>query len=293
MAAGLGNRYGGLKQLDTFGPNGEAILDYSIYDAMRSGFSKIIFVIRKDIEAEFQSTILKRISPHIKVECVYQEVDVGIPPNIDISKERKKPWGTGHAVLVAQDRIKGPFAVINADDFYGRNSYKEIADFLRNNPMQYALVAYQLKKTLSTYGYVSRGICNIDALSNLQSITEHTKIIKDAKGHLIDWQLNGKHLHLTGHELVSLNLWGLQAHFFDYLKKKFQDFLILKGQDLTSEFYLPSAIDSAIRDNFANFSVLSTTEDHFGVTYKEDAATVKTEIETKINLGEYPRDLWS
>ena len=165
-------------------------------------------------------------------------------------------------------------------------------NFLQKNPLQYALVAYQLKKTLSEYGCVSRGICNIDSLGNLQSITEHTKIARDEEGHLIDWQPNGSHLRLTGNEMVSLNLWGLQSSFFDYLNKKFQDFLIVKGQDLGAEFYLPSVVDSAIRDNVANIAVLSTSENWFGVTYREDTATVRREIEQKINSGEYPRDLW-
>lgn len=291
MAAGIGSRYGGLKQLDAFGPNRETILDYSLYDAILAGFSKIIFVIRKDIEEEFRSTLFKRISPHVKIDWVYQEIDVDIPANISIPKERKKPWGTGHAVLAAHNKIKEPFAVINADDFYGKSSYQIIANFLRNNPSKYALVAYPLKKTLSAHGSVSRGICNIDSSSNLQSITEYTRITKDEKGHLIAYQSNGT-LHLTGNEKVSLNLWGLQIDFFDYLKKKFQDFLVLKGQDLDSEFYLPSVIDNAIHNKFANFSVLSTKENYFGVTYKEDKATVRKKIQEKINMGEYPSNLW-
>lgn len=292
MAAGIGSRYGGLKQLDTFGPNNEAILDYSIYDAIKSGFSKVIFVIRKDIEEEFRSTILKRIAPHITTDCVYQEIDSCVPKNVSIAKNRKKPWGTGHAVLVAHDKIKGPFAVINADDFYGRASYKAMAEFLQKNPLQSALVAYQLKKTVSAHGCVSRGICNIDSSGYLQSVIEHTKIAKDAEGHLIDWQPNGTPVRLTGNEMVSLNLWGLQASFFAYLGKKFHNFLEIRGQDPEAEFYLPTAIDDAINDNFMKVAVLPTTENWFGVTYKEDIETVRNEIQKRVNSGEYPRDLW-
>lgn len=292
MAAGMGIRYGGLKQLYAFGPNEETIIDYSIYDAISAGFSKVIFVIRKEIEEEFKSTILKRISPFIKIDYVYQEISSCVPSNISIPKDRKAPWGTAHAVLVAREKIKGPFAVINGDDFYGRTSYKVIADFLRSNSNQYALIAYQLKKTLSEHGFVSRGVCNIDSYGNLQSITEHTKIAQDAENHFIDWQPNGKHIQLTGNEMVSLNLWGFQPTFFDFLGKKFEEFLMLKSQEDKGEFYLPSAVDAAINENVASIAVLPTSENWFGVTYKEDSEIVKREIQKKIHLGEYPENLW-
>lgn len=293
MAAGMGARYGGLKQLYTFGPHEEAIIDYSIYDAIHAGFSKIVFVIRKEIEKEFTATILKRISPpHIKIEVAYQEIDSYVPKSISITKDRKKPWGTGHAVLAARDKIQEPFAVINADDFYGRTSYQVIANFLRNNPTQYALVGYQLKKTLSENGFVSRGICNIDSSGNLQSINEHTKIVADPEHHFIDWQPDGKHTYLTGNETVSLNLWGFQPAFFDFLGKKFEEFLKIKGQDANAEFYLPAAVDAAINENVATFAVLPTPENWFGITYKEDAEKVKIEIQNKLKLGEYPENLW-
>ncbi len=292
MAAGMGSRYGGLKQIDTFGPNEETILDYSIFDAINSGFTKVVFVIRKEIEADFKKIVIKRIEPHVAVECVYQELDSLIPPDFTIPIDRKKPWGTAHAVLVAQNVIDEPFAVINADDFYGCSSYKAIANFLRTNPNECALVAYQLKKTLSIHGSVSRGICNIDALGNLQSITEHTKIAMDTQGKLIDWQPNGVALPLTGNEMVSLNLWGFQPNFFDDLNKQFHEFLKKYGNKPEAEFYLPSAVDNAI-SNGLRVTVLSTPENWFGITYKEDLEIVQKRIQEKINAGEYPKKLWS
>lgn len=292
MAAGLGVRYGGLKQLYPIGPNGEAILDYSIQDAMSAGFSKVVFVIRKEIEKEFNESIIKRISPFIDVDYVFQELDSNVPDNISIPKDRTAPWGTGHAVLVARDSIKGPFAVINADDFYGKSSFNIIADFLKTNSKHYALVAYQLKKTLSEHGFVSRGVCNIDSFGNLDSITEHTKISRDSENQLIDWQPDGKYIQLTGNEMVSLNLWGFQANFFDFLNKKFGEFLLARGQEPKSEFYLPSAVDAEIREKRKIVAVLPTPENWFGITYKEDAEIVKQEIQKRIDSGEYPSRLW-
>lgn len=293
MAAGMGSRYGGLKQIDTVGPGGETILDYSIYDAIQSGFRKVVFVIRKEIEEDFHDIVVKRISPHISVECVYQELDSFIPVDFEIPKDRKKPWGTGHAVLAAQDAIDGPFVVINADDFYGRSSYKTIGDFLNKSSDEYGLVTYQLKKTLSAHGSVSRGICNIDSLGNLQSITEHTKIAMDDGGRLIDWQQNGTGVALTGSEMVSLNFWGFQPNFFDYLNKQFHEFLKKRGNETGAEFYLPSVVDNVIRDGLARVVVLPTTESWFGITYKEDHEIVQRQIQKKIDSGEYPKELWS
>lgn len=291
MAAGMGSRYGGLKQITRFGPNDETILDYSIYDAIKSGFTKVVFVIRKEIEEDFRNIVVKRIEPHIEVECVYQELDSFVPSDFTIPKDRKKPWGTGHAVLAAQNAIDGPFAVINADDFYGRSSYKVIADFLNKNTNESALVAYRLKKTLSAYGSVSRGVCNIDIEGNLQSIIEHTKIAMDDQGKLIDWQPNGVAVRLTGNEMVSLNLWGFQPSFFDYLKKQFHEFLKKHGNEDRSEFYLPSVVDNAIKEGLG-VAVLPTTENWFGITYKEDLEIVQKQIQERIKSGEYPERLW-
>ncbi|PWU07277.1 MAG: nucleotidyltransferase [Verrucomicrobia bacterium] len=293
MAAGMGKRYGGLKQVSTFGPNGEAILDYSIYDAIKAGFTKVIFVIRKEIEDEFKATIIKRISPHIKVDCVYQETYSFVPNEITISKDRIKPWGTGHAVLVAKDKIQGPFGVINADDFYGKTAFKVLADFLKSNSVHCCLVAYQLKNTLSEHGSVSRGICDIDSFGKLQSILEHTKILRDAQNNLLDCQANGKQVHLTGNEMVSLNLWGFQPHFFPYLEKKFYDFLKANVDNLDAEFYITSVIDSAIKEGIISVEVLETNEKWFGITYKEDSEFVKEAIKQKIASGEYIYSIWS
>lgn len=292
MAAGMGSRYGGLKQIDAFSPNGETILDYSIYDAIQAGFTKVVFVIRKEIEEDFRNIIVRRISPYITTQCVYQELDSFISPDFSIPKDRKKPWGTGHAVLAARNAINGPFAVINADDFYGRSSYKTIADFLNKTTNQYGLVAYKLKNTLSMHGSVSRGICNIDSSGYLQSITEHTKIALDAQGRLINWQPNGMDVALTGNEMVSLNLWGFQPSFFDYLNQKFHEFLQKRGNEPGAEFYLPSVVDTAINEDIAKVAVLPTTESWFGITYKEDREIVQSQIQEKVNAGEYPKELW-
>lgn len=293
MAAGMGSRYGGLKQIDTLTPNGETILDYSIYDAIKSGFTKVVFVIRKEIQEDFQNIIIKRINPHIEVQCVYQELDSFIPTNFIIPNDRKKPWGTGHAVLAARNAINEPFAVINADDFYGPSSYQTIADFLNKTSKQYGLVAYKLKNTLSAHGSVSRGICNIDSSGYLQSITEHTKIALNSQGNLIDSQPNGINVPLTGNEMVSLNLWGFQPNFFNYLEKKFHEFLKQRGNEANSEFYLPSVVDSAINEGLTQVAVLPTTETWFGITYKEDREIVQNQIQEKINAGQYPKELWS
>lgn len=292
MAAGIGSRYGGLKQLDTFGPNEETLLDYSVYDAIKSGFTRVVFVIREDMEKDFKDIVVKRIAPYIKVNYIYQELGSFVPNDFSIPSDRKKPWGTGHAVLVARDAIDGPFAVINADDFYGRSSYAVMANFLKTNFSESALVAYQLKKTLSAHGSVSRGICNIDSSGNLQSITEHSKIAMDTEGHLIEWQSNGNSLRLTGNEMVSLNLWGFQPKFFDYLHKKFHEFLKVRGWEAGAEFYLPSAVDMAINEGIMTVAVLPTTESWFGITYKEDSKTVRRQIQDKIYSGEYPEQLW-
>lgn len=292
MAAGMGSRYGGLKQIDTFGPNEETILDYSIFDALNSGFTKVVFVIRKEIEADFKKIVVKRVEPHVAVECVYQELDSFVPSDFTIPVNRRKPWGTGHAVLAAQNVIDEPFAVINADDFYGCSSYKAIGNFLSKNSDKCALVAYQLKKTLSVHGSVSRGICNIDALGNLQSVTEHTKIAMDDQGKLIDWQPNGVPVYLTGNEMVSLNLWGFQPNFFDNLNKQFHEFLEMRGDEPEVEFYLPSVVDRAISEGLC-VTVLPTMEDWFGITYKEDFEIVQKQIQKKIDAGEYPKKLWS
>lgn len=292
MAAGIGSRYGGLKQIDAFTPSGETILDYSIYDAIEAGFTKVVFVIRKEIEEDFRNTIVKRISPYITVQCVYQELDSFVSDDFHIPKDRKKPWGTGHAVLAARDAINEPFAVINADDFYGRSSYKTIADFLNKSTDQNCLVAYKLKNTLSAHGFVSRGICNIDSSGYLQSITEHTKIAMDAHDRLIDWQGNGMDVLLTGNEMVSLNLWGFHPGFFDYLNEKFHKFLKKRGNEVGAEFYLPSVVDSAINERLVKVAVLPTTENWFGITYKEDREIVQSQIQEKVNAGEYPKELW-
>lgn len=292
MAAGMGSRYGGLKQIDPVGPNDETLLDYSLYDAINAGFNKIIFIIRKGIEDDFKRNIANKIPPHISVDYVFQELNSFVPDDFSLPEDRTKPWGTGHAVLAAKDKINGPFAVINADDFYGPSAYQSLADFLKSNSSQYALVAYQLKNTLSAHGSVSRGICNINNSGNLVSVTEHTKIAKDDQGQLIDWQEEGRAIPLTGNEMVSLNLWGFQPSFFDFLQSQFNQFLKKYASDPKAEFYLPFVVDSAIRDSLAIVAVLPTDERWFGITYKKDIEGVKEQINQKIASGDYPENLW-
>ena len=292
MAAGMGSRYGGLKQMDAVGPSGETLLDYSIYDALSAGFTKVVFVIRPDIEVEFKEQIIKHIRPHMEVDYVFQDLTTFVPDNFNIPEGRTKPWGTGHAVLVAKGKINTPFAVINADDFYGKTAFAFLADFLKSNDSDYALVGYRLKNTLSEYGSVARGICNIDQSGNLLSVTERTKIAKDQEGKLIDWQEGGKAIPLTGSEMVSLNLWGFRPGFFSYLQGQFEVFLKESGSDLKKEFFLPEVVDSAIGDDFANVAVLPTKEQWFGITYKEDLEFVKKQIAGRIESGEYPEKLW-
>lgn len=293
MAAGMGSRYGGVKQMDAVGPWGETLLDYALYDALRAGFKKAIFVIRREIEEGFKEGIIKRVGPHMEVDYVFQDLTACLPKGFEVPEGRKKPWGTAQAVLVAREKIKGTFAVINADDFYGRSAFEHLSHFLRTNGQDYGLMAYQLKNTLSDYGAVSRGICNIDQEGNLVSVTEHRKIAKDAGGELIAWLEEGRAIRFTGNERVSLNLWGFRPNLFGYLEKQFEEFLKSSGNDLKKELYLPEVVDLAVGDGLAKVAVLSTNERWFGITYREDLQVVRNHILAKIEAGEYPERLWA
>jgi hypothetical protein len=292
LAAGMGSRYGGLKQLDHIGPSGEFIIDYSVYDAIRAGFGKVVFVIRKDIEKLFRQSISQRYEKLIEVDYAYQEID-SIPENYPIPSERSKPWGTGHALLVAEQKVKTPFAVINADDFYGKNGYKLLADFLQTEKKgSYAMVGFQLEKTLSENGSVSRGICRVDDNSYLIEVNEMTKIIRNQNGVIENSSPNGETIQLTGNEIVSLNMWGFQTDFFEYLNKLFINFLDRNINVPGSEFYLPAAVHSTITSTPASVKVLKTDDNWFGVTYKEDKPTVMKKIKTLVENGIYPEQLF-
>ena len=287
LAAGMGSRYGGLKQIDAVGPSGETILDYSIHDAMAAGFDKVVFVIRRDIEEDFRSVVGLRYEGSVDVEYVFQELDA-LPEPFRLPTGRTKPWGTGHAVLMARDLIEGPFGVINADDFYGRDAYERLAVFLKeqsSDGMNYALVGYPLRNTLSPHGSVSRGICSLDANDNLCGVEEVTTIEPLGDGACA----NGR--TFTGDELVSMNLWGFQPTLFDALEKQFGQFLSENGTDQRSEFYIPDAIDQQIRSGTASARVLKTNSKWVGVTYRNDMPTVKKFVSDLVEHGVYPSSL--
>jgi len=292
LAAGMGSRYGGLKQLDAVGPNGEFIIDYSVFDAIRAGFGKVVFVIRKDIENIFRESISKRYEKLIDIEYAFQEID-SIPDNYKVPSERSKPWGTGHAVLVAEKLINEPFAVINADDFYGQTGYKLIADFLKKTTKgQYAMVGFRLDKTLSKNGTVSRGICKINKTTCLDEVNEMTKISQNTNGMIENISHDGTVITLTGAETVSLNMWGFQIDFFDILNQLFIEYLEKNLNMPNSEFYLPAAVHSAIHRNLATVKVLQSHDNWFGVTYQEDKTSVMRKIKKLTEQKLYPEKLF-
>ncbi|WPJ95529.1 sugar phosphate nucleotidyltransferase [Coraliomargarita algicola] len=286
LAAGMGSRYGGLKQLDPVGPSGETILDYSIYDAMAAGFGKVVFVIRRDFEEEFKQIVGARYEKLITVEYVFQELTT-LPDGFAAPAERSKPWGTGHAILMAQEVIQEPFGVINADDFYGRNAYEQLATFLMKSeePHTHTMVAYKLRNTLSEHGTVSRGVCQTNELGQLLSVEEVTAIAKDGSG------AKAEDRNFTGDELVSMNLWGFQPSVFTALENQFRTFLSEKGQEMKSEFYIPFVIDEEIRAKRAQVKVLETDSQWTGVTYREDKPAVQAFIQNLISQAIYPSNL--
>ncbi|HTR43847.1 MAG TPA: sugar phosphate nucleotidyltransferase [Pseudomonadales bacterium] len=292
LAAGMGSRYGGLKQIDPVGPNGETIIDYSIYDAMRAGFGKVVFVIRRDIEEQFKTIIGARFEKKVAVEYVFQELDK-LPPGFSVPPNRTKPWGTGQAILMAADVIREPFAAINADDFYGANSFRVLAEHLSSGTPDFAMVGFVLRNTLSEFGSVARGVCKTDADSFLESVTEMTKIERDVDVHggAKTVGADGKALALTGDETVSMNMWGFTTELFDCLRKLFTKFLEQHGKEEKSEFYIPSAVNEAVRIKCARVKVLRTPDPWFGVTYREDRPLVVEEIRKLIARGDYPEKL--
>ncbi len=295
LAAGMGSRYGGLKQVDGVGPCNETIMDYSLFDAQRAGFGKVIFVIRKEIEADFRKAFTNKLEGKVDFDFAYQELDV-LPPGYALPPDRVKPWGTGHAVMITSSLVKGPFAVINADDFYGQHAYTLMADFLSGSapdtlrPM-YAMAGYYLNNTLSDYGYVSRGICQTNESGLLMEIAERTRIRQDH--HQIVYQdEKGNLLPLPAGSVVSMNFWGFTADFFNHLNQLFPDFLEKHPGDLKSEFYLSTAVNDLISSGKASVKVLPTTATWFGVTYKEDKPLVMEKIRSLIGAGVYPEKLW-
>lgn len=295
LAAGMGSRYGGLKQVDPIGPSGEAILDYSVFDAIRAGFGKVVFIIRKEIEKDFKELFINRFQKHITVEWVFQETDY-LPDGYVVPEGRVKPWGTGHAVLMASGKVKEPFAVINADDFYGYDAFKTLAGYFAEQEQSgatgYAMVAYELHNTLSDFGTVSRGVCEADENNFLKSVTERTRIER-SEDRIINHSPDGTDLLLPAKTPVSMNFWGFTPGFFAHLETHFNAFLIANSGNLTAEFYIPSVVDQLIKDGTEKVKVLSNAGQWFGITYKEDKPLVINRISELIASGKYPSDLWA
>jgi choline kinase len=292
LAAGMGSRYGGIKQIDKFGPRGETIIDYSLFDAIEAGFKKVVFVIRKEIEADFKEALGNKLNGKIEVEYAFQSLDLpyeGIPEITD----RTKPWGTAHAIIAAKNQIQDPFAVINADDFYGKDAYIQMMKFLteNQNPKMQSMVGYQLSKTLSENGSVSRGVCSTDAEGFLVSVVEHTRIYQSGGKILAELDEQVKELHPE--TSVSMNFWGFMPGVIPIFEKMFIDFVKKNYQNLKSEFFIPLAVDHLMKNEGHRVKVLKNNAVWFGVTYKEDKDSVSKSLNALIDKGEYPRVLWS
>jgi choline kinase len=291
LAAGMGSRYGGIKQIEGFGPSGETILEYSIYDAIRAGFGKIVFIVREDIRDAVHSIVEPGLKGRIPYEFAIQNGIRFVPRQFQ-NPSRTKPWGTGHAVLCASDAIDGPFAVINADDFYGPESFRNMADFLTTNtdPNHHSMVGYELGNVLSDHGTVSRGVCEVNASGYLTGINERLKV---------GWS-DGKIVHRDGdmeHELnatdaVSMNFWGFKPSYFEITQKLFEDFLETNSESSTAEFFIPIGVQHIIDSEIGKFSVLKGGTTWFGVTYPEDKPIVQASVNRLLNEGVYPRNLW-
>ena len=293
LAAGMGSRYGGLKQLDGLGPNGETIMDYSVFDALRAGFGKIVFVIRKDFEEDFRKVVLSKYSDKVQCEVCFQSIDK-VPAGFTVPAERTKPWGTNHAVLMGKDVINEPFAVINADDFYGKESFEVLAKFLNSvegKENQYCMAGYRVGNTLSENGSVSRGVCQTDENSYLTDVVERTSIeeidgkvyFKDEKGELVELERNAP---------VSMNMWGFTPEYFRYSEDYFTQFLREHGNEPKAEFYIPTLVNVLIKQGTATCKVLDTPAKWFGVTYAQDRPQVVAKIAELIERGVYPKKLF-
>jgi hypothetical protein len=295
LAAGMGSRYGGLKQLDPMGPGGETLLDYSVYDAMRAGFGCVTFVIRKDFEEIFRQQIGAKYEGRIEVRYVFQQLDM-LPEGFTIPDGRDKPWGTTHAIWCARDVVKEPFAAINADDFYGAEAYRKLAEFLQAAPMdatpaQFAMVGYRLGNTLSDHGSVARGVCKVDAQSHLTHVVECTKIVKTATG-AEQAEPDGSMTTFTGEEPVSMNFWGFMPAIFPMLGEEMVTFLKAHGTEAKSEALIPSTVCKLVEQGRASLKVLKTDSVWFGVTYRDDKPIVQEALRKLVAEGKYPAKLW-
>jgi len=296
LAAGMSSRYGGAsKQTDTMGPCGETLLDYSVYDAKAAGFGRIVFIIRREGETAFRERVVARLEPHIPVALVYQD-STDLPAGFTPPADRRKPWGTGHAVWAARHEVREPFCVINADDYYGRDSFRVMADYLRRPdldgpPFAWSMVGFQLRNTLSEHGKVARGICRVEN-GLLRSVEEMTAIYRTDSG-AENRPPDGPVVPLTGSETVSLNMWGFTPALFAEFEASLAEFLTQKAGDLSAEYYIPLGVDIAIRQGKAVCRVLPTESQWFGVTYQEDKPRVVAAVQSLVDAGEYPSLLWS
>lgn len=292
LAAGMGSRYGKLKQMDSFGPNGETIIEYSIYDAIAAGFGKLVFIVRDSFKSEFETYFRSKLDGKIEMEFVSQELN-NIPENMTYNSERQKPWGTAHAIWVARHVINEPFGVINADDYYGVEAYGQLAKFLttQKESGDFAVVAYYLRNTLSDHGTVNRGVCTLDGDGHLIDVKECVKIKRDTDG-TISYPDEECAEVLSEDTLVSMNMWGFLPSYFGYCESMFVDFLTKEGMKLTSEFYIPTLIDYLIKNDILNVEVIDTESDWFGVTYQEDKPFVMEKITSLVHNGVYPSNLW-
>jgi len=294
LAAGMGSRYGGLKQMDGLGPNGETIMDYSIYDAVRAGFGKVVFVIRHSFEVDFRTKVVNKYQGLIPVEIVFQELEY-LPEGFVCPADRVKPWGTNHAVQMGKDAIKEPFAVINADDFYGKESFAVLADWLSvmdGKKNEYCMIGYRVGNTLSESGSVARGICSKDAAANLTTVVERTYIIRDTDGKVKFKDDEDNLVEVDENAPVSMNMWGFTPDYFDYSEEAFKEFLKQSEGNIKSEFYIPLVVNNLIVDGKVTCKVLDTPSKWFGVTYADDRAMVVAKIEALIQEGVYPAKLW-
>ena len=295
LAAGMGNRYGGLKQVDPMGPSGETLMEYGIYDAIKAGFKKAVFLFRDNIVSDFEKSY-KKLQEHIEVEYAFQELN---PPVVFQGKQlsyapREKPWGTAHAVLSAASVIDDPFAVINADDFYGPSAYRVMGDFLKNvssSQQDYAIVGYPIEKTLSDYGTVSRALLEVNGHNSLSKVVERTKI-KETGG-VINYYEDSQEVVIPAGTLVSTNFWGFTPVIFDSLHEQFSGFVLQNGEDGKSEFYIPYAVNSLLESHAASVEVLTCQDSWMGVTYREDKPGVVEQISSYISQGTYPKSLWN
>lgn len=296
LAAGIGSRYGGLKQIDPVGPNGEIILEYSVYDALQAGFGKVVFVIRHDIEAAFREHIGSRLEGRCPCEFAFQELD-DLPGGLKPSAGRSKPWGTGHAVLACRNVVREPFAVINADDFYGRGSYQVLAKFLAGLPprpgpvAEYAMVGFRLRNTLSEHGHVSRGVCEVTPAGQLQRVTERTQIQPDGE-RIVFVDEAGCRQDLAAEAFVSMNTWGFTPDVFGHLERQFAAFVAANAANPKAEFYLPAGVDQLVQEGRARVSVLPSDERWLGVTYPQDKPIVVAGVRAQLAAGRYPQRLW-